>query len=127
MSERKGMLQGPYVLNEASRAAVLAAVQKHCSLRGWTLLAAHVRSNHVHAIVDSETQPERIMNEFKAYASRELNRLGVDGPERKRWARHGSTRWLWKDEDVWNALQYVIEEQGKSMALFVSNEMQRQL
>jgi hypothetical protein len=25
-----------------------------------------------------------------------LNRLGIDELDRKRWARHGSTRWLWK-------------------------------
>ena len=56
---------------------------------------------HVHAIVEAEAPPERIMNEFKSYASRELNRLTTTGgSERKRWARHGSTRWLWKDEDV---------------------------
>src|SRR6266542_2561507 len=30
-------------------------------------LAAHVRSNHVHAIIEAETRPERIMND------RELN------------------------------------------------------
>jgi REP element-mobilizing transposase RayT len=119
------MLQDPYLLNQASRPVVPAAIRKHCELRGWILLAAHVRSNHVHAIVESETRPERIMNEFKSYASRELNRLGVDSPERKRWARHGSTRWLWKDEDVRNALQYVIDEQGEFMALFVAKEIER--
>src|SRR6185295_3854942 len=31
------------------------------------------------------------------------------GSNRKRWARHRSTRWLWKDEDVRNALRYVID------------------
>jgi REP element-mobilizing transposase RayT len=97
MAERQEMLQDPYVLNQASRELVLAAIRKHCALRAWNLLAAHVRSNHVHAVVESETGPERIMNEFKSYASRELNALGVDRPDRKRWARHGSTRWLWKD------------------------------
>jgi REP element-mobilizing transposase RayT len=103
------------VLNQASRALVLAAIRKHCALRGWNLLAAYVKSNHVHAIVESETRPERIMNEFKSYASRELNRL----------ARHGSTRWLWKDEDVRHALRYVIDEQGERMALFVDKEIER--
>ena len=112
------MLQDPYVLDQAGRAVVLAAIQRHCAQRGWNLLAAHVRSNHVHTIVEAEARPERIMNEFKSYASRELNRLGSDGPDRKRWARHGSTRWLWKDEDVRQALRYVIEEQGEPMALF---------
>ena len=84
------------------------------------LLAAHVRTNHVHAVVEADLRPEKVMNEFKSYASRELNRLGRDGPDRKRWARHGSTRWLWRDEDLQQALQYVIEEQGEPMALFIA-------
>ncbi|MGH9567763.1 MAG: hypothetical protein ACRD4I_17445 [Candidatus Angelobacter sp.] len=79
-------------------------------------------SNHVHVIVEAEAQPERIMNELKSYASRELNRLGRDGPDRRRWARHGSTRWLWRDEDVRRALHYVIEAQGEPMALFATEE-----
>ncbi len=47
------MLQGPYVLDRAGREVVLAALQRHCGHRGWTLLAAHVRSNHVHAVVEA--------------------------------------------------------------------------
>ena len=102
---------------------VLASIQKHCAHRGWKLLAAHVRSNHVHIVVEAEARPERIMNELKSYASRELNRLGRDGPDRKRWARHGSTRWLWKHEEVAHALQYVVEEHGEPMELFVAGEL----
>jgi len=117
------MLQAPYVLDAESRAVVLAAIQNHCVHRSWTLLAAHVRSNHVHVVVEAEAPPERIMNEFKSYASRELNRLGRDGADRRRWARHGSTRWLWRDADVRHALQYVIEEQGEPMALFVADDL----
>jgi hypothetical protein len=64
--------------------------------------------------------PEKVMNEFKSYASRELNRLDRDGADRKGWARRGSTRWLWKDEDLQQALQYVVEEQGEPMALFIA-------
>ena len=122
MAERREMLQDPYVLDEAARQLVLGAIQRHCAYRGWNLLAAHVRSNHVHVIVEAETRPERIMNEFKSYASRELNQSTSERPDRKRWARHGSTRWLWKDEDVWHALQYVVDEQGEPMALFVADE-----
>ena len=123
VAERREMLQDPCVLDEAGRAVVLATIQGYCTHRGWNLLAAHVRSNHVHAVVEAETRPEKIMNEFKAYASRALNRLASDGPDRKRWARHGSTRWLWKDEDVRHALRYIIDEQGEAMALFVAEEL----
>jgi REP element-mobilizing transposase RayT len=114
------MLQDSYVLDEESRIVVLAALRGQFAHRGWRLLAAHVRSNHVHTIVEAEIRPERIMNEFKSYASRELTRLGKDGAKRRRWARHGSTRWLWKDQDVWKAIHYVVEEQGKPMVLFVA-------
>ena len=88
-AERRSMLQEPYTLDQTARAVVLAALRQHCTYRGWNLLAAHVRSNHVHAIVEAEIRPERMLSEFKSYASRELNRLGNDGPDRKRWARHG--------------------------------------
>lgn len=123
-AERGRMLQEPYVLGEQSRVLVVAAMRNHCVRRGWDLLAAHVRSNHVHAVVEAEVRPERIMNEFKAYASRELNRVGRDGPNRRRWARHGSTRWLWKDQDVRNAVRYVVEEQGEPMAMFVAEGLE---
>ncbi len=72
--------------------------------------------------MEAEIPPERIMFEFKSYASRDLNRLANEAPKTKRWARHGSTRWLWKDNDVTHALQYVINEQGEPMALFVTTD-----
>jgi REP element-mobilizing transposase RayT len=84
-------------------------------------LAAHVRTNHVHAVVESEVRPEKVMNAFKSYASRGLNRLKPEKSDRKRWARHGSTRWLWKDQDVADAIRYVVQEQGEPMAVFVAD------
>ena len=38
------------------------------------------------------------------------------------WARHGSTRWLWKPQHVWAAIQYVVAEQGDAMSAFESDE-----
>ena len=115
------MNQAPYSLDRDSRAAVLEALREVCLHRGWNLLAAHVRTNHVHVVVEAEVRPEKVMNDFKSYASRGLNRLGRDGSDRKRWARHGSTRWLWKDQDVQDAIRYVVEEQGEPMAVFVAD------
>jgi REP element-mobilizing transposase RayT len=98
---------------------VLDALREVCAHRGWSLLAAHVRTNHVHVVVEAEIQPEKVMNDFKAYSSRMLNRM--EGAPRKRWARHGSTRWLWKDQDVRDAVRYVIDEQSEAMAVYVRN------
>ena len=104
---REHLLQAPYQIDAEARAAVLLAVREACSSRGWDLLAAHVRTNHVHVVVQADVEPESVMNALKSYASRALNRLGRDETKRKRWARHGSTRWLWKREDVLDAVEYV--------------------
>ena len=119
-AERERMNRAPYLLDRDSRAAVLEALREVCRQRGWSLLAAHVRTHHVHVVVEAEVRPEKVLNDFKSYASRGLNRLGRDGSDRKRWARHGSTRWLWKDQEVQEAIRYVVEEQGEPMAVFVA-------
>jgi len=111
-----------YGLDASRRRVVLSALRQRCQQQQWTLLAAHVRSNHVHIVVDAEVRPERIMNDLKAYASRCLNQSGLDGATRKRWARHGSTRWFWKPEHVSAAIRYVVDEQGEAMAVFEAVE-----
>jgi hypothetical protein len=58
------MDQAAYQMDWMRRDAVLKAIQEVCQQRGWGLIAAHVRSNHVHAVVQAETEPERVMNDF---------------------------------------------------------------
>ena len=122
-SERKIMDQAPYILDQIRRDVVLQSIKEVCVHRGWSLLAAHVRSTHVHAVVEAEVPPERVMIDFKSYASRHLNRKRLDKPDRKRWARHGSTRWLWKPQHLSAALEYVLHEQGDAMSLFESHNL----
>jgi REP element-mobilizing transposase RayT len=122
LAEKKRMDQTPYSLDRERREAVLAAIMERCSNRRWNLRAAHVRMNHVHIVVAADAPPERVMNDLKSYASRCLNRLGFDEPGRKPWARHGSTRWLWKSENVSAAIRYVVDEQGEAMAVFAAIE-----
>ena len=112
------MTQQPYRLDAVRRDIVLNTLQEVCSRRGWTLLAAHVRTSHVHAVVRANCCPERVMTALKAYSSRALNAHPLDDPDHRRWARHGSTRYLWTADSVQAAIQYVIREQGESMAVF---------
>lgn len=120
-AERRSMNQRPYEMDGDSRAIVLQTLGEVCSHRGWNLLAAHVRTNHVHVVAEAEVPPEKMMNDFKAYASRALNRVDGTEPGRRRWASHGSTRWLWRDQDVREAIRYVVEEQGEPMAVFLGD------
>ena len=111
-AERQSMDQSAYAMDASRREIVLRSLQERCAGREWHLLAAHVRSNHVHVLIEAEVKPERMMNDLKSYASRCLNAAGVDEPGRKRWARHGSTRWLWDRDGVRAAIRYVADGQG---------------
>jgi hypothetical protein len=56
-AEGELMDQAPYVLDQIRRDAVLEAIQEVCAHRGWSPLAAHVRSNHVHTVVEAVGTP----------------------------------------------------------------------
>jgi REP element-mobilizing transposase RayT len=111
---RSVMLTDAYELDAGQREMVLRAIVEVCWHRGWTLLAAHVRTAHIHTVVDAEIAPERILNAFKSYSTRALNR---DRP----WARHGSTLYLWTAEAVGRAVNYVVSKQGEPMAVYYSS------
>jgi REP element-mobilizing transposase RayT len=108
--KRQQMHQPPYCLYQNQREVALDALREVCLYRGWRLWAAHVRSNHVHAVVEAEVRPELVMNALKSYASRRLNRLSADERDRN--------RWLWKDEDVLEAIRYIVSGQGKPMEVY---------
>ena len=120
-AERYLMDQPAYRLDAQRRDIVLNAIRKTCEHRGWTLLAAHVRTEHVHAVIASREPPEKVMLDLKRYASRALNLASLDASERKRWARHGSTQSLRSPEAVSAAVRYVVEGQGEEMSFFAAN------
>jgi hypothetical protein len=60
------MTQAPYGLDACKREIVLTSIGEVCSFKSWDLLAAHVRSNHVHVVVSSTEKPDKVMNAFKA-------------------------------------------------------------
>ncbi len=37
---------------------------------------------------------------------------------RRRWTSHGSTEYLWREEDVDSVIEYVVERQGEKMAVY---------
>jgi REP element-mobilizing transposase RayT len=117
-AERKELREQPYAMDDRRRGIVLAALLEVCLHRGWAPLAAHVRTTHVHTVLHALEAPEKVMNDLKAWASRKLNETGIDHGRRRRWTRHGSTRYLWEPSHVEAAIQYVISEQGEPMAVF---------
>ena len=102
----------PVVLRDAERALVLEAMREVCRFRAWRLYAAHIRSNHVHAVIAAVAAPGRIMGDFKAWGTRRLVEAHYRARGAPVWARHGGTRALWRTEAVDGACFYVLHEQG---------------
>jgi len=117
-SELDRMAQTPYQMDGPRRKIVLEAVREVCIYRHWDLLAVHVRTTHIHAVVRAVVVPERILGDFKSYSSRRLNESGFDQAGCKRWSHHGSTGYLWKRQQVLAAIQYVLEAQGEPMEVY---------
>ncbi len=121
-AEQKRMRQPAYEMDEQRRDLVLAALKEAPFHKGWKLPAAHVRRYHVHVVVGAPEDPDKVLIHFKCYASRALNNARIDNRGRTRWSRHGSTRYLWKPEDVRAAIEYVVRGQGEAMAVWESHE-----
>ena len=106
------MAHGPTTLDEPRRGAVQAAIEEVCPIRGWRLIALNVRTTHIHAVVNAPSAPEKTMNDFKAYATRCLRRQQLVAPEERIWATHGSTRYVWTDDQLAEVVAYVVDRQG---------------
>ena len=62
--------------------------------------------------VGASCKPEHVMDSFKAYATRKLREADLLCQGVKLWARHGSTPYLWTEEEVQRAIDYVVNGQG---------------
>ncbi len=102
-------------LDEARRNIVHQTINEAAKHRDWTVHAINIRTNHVHVVVSADAIPERVMNTMKSWATRRLVEAGVLPIGTKAWTRHGSTRYLWKTDQVEAACQYVCEGQGADL------------
>ena len=111
--------ENPLILNLTQRKTVLKSVIETCQYNHWKLLVAHIRSNHMHIVLQSEKTIEQTMGKIKCYATKELKKMHVELSQRKKfWSRHGSTRNVWVPEEIFPRLYYVVRRQGKEGALY---------
>ena len=108
---QEAIAQVPFVMDHAHREAVDVAVRDVCAHRGWTLHALNVRTNHVHLVVSAESTPEQVMTSLKAWSTRRLREAGLIAEGFKPWSRHGSTRYLWRGDQIEAACSYVLDAQ----------------
>lgn len=105
------------LLDEQARGVVERTIREHAQIRAWKVLALHVRTNHVHVVLECAdgTPPERAMDQFKAWCTRRLREAGNVGIEQKVWTEHGSTRWINDELGLARAIDYVSRGQGEDI------------
>jgi len=110
--EKDALRHEPVGLSPQQRDIVESAIREVRAVRKYGLHAVNARPNHIHSVVTCLCKPEVVMNSFKAYATRKLREAGLIDEEIKPWARHGSTPYLWSDEELARAIDYVLNGQG---------------
>jgi REP element-mobilizing transposase RayT len=113
------LLLPPVSLNAGCRKSVEKAIRGLCEKRGWTLLAINIRTNHVHVVICiGSKKPKDALIALKANATRQLREDGLWPDEHSPWADKGSKRNLWNEKSIWEACNYVINEQGDKLPYF---------
>ena len=86
-------------------------MQETCRIRGWTIHALNVRTNHVHFVVTGQVEPGRILGDLKRWSTRGLRESGLVNADRLVWAEDGSKHWLWDAKAVADAIEYTLNGQ----------------
>ena len=118
LEARRSLAESPVVLTDGQRQVVEQTVRDHCQIRGWTLHALNVRSNHIHVVVTADRRPEEVLNQFKAWCSRKVSddagltaAVAKKAGRRRWWTEHGSTKWIFDEKYLEEAVHYVVERQ----------------
>ena len=92
-SARKRQVRfSPCRLGREARETACRSIVDHCRMRGWTLHAVNVRSDHVHVVVSCDVAPKTAMNQLKAWATRRLRESGFRERQEPVWTEGGSRR-----------------------------------
>jgi REP element-mobilizing transposase RayT len=113
--ERSLLKQPPVKLSSRQRAAIDLGVRETCAIRKWELWALNVRTNHLHCVVTANCNPKTLLGALKANATRSMRETGCWSRDLGPWARGGSQKCLWTEEELANAIAYVVEDQGEPL------------
>ena len=107
----------PVILEAAQRQVVRDTIIKHCDVRHWRPYALHVRTNHVHVVVNADKPIEQVSKELKGWPKRVLGDHGFKPP--KVWTGGSSKVFIFTEAKLREKIHYVVYEQGEMMAYYV--------
>ncbi|MCR9295266.1 MAG: transposase [bacterium] len=110
---REQMTGQAVFLSANDRATVEDACREHCEFRGWHLFAVNARSNHVHVVVAADEKPQKVRDQLKANCTRRLRRQEKPLVTDRTWTRGGDCSILDGDDEIENAVVYVVEAQER--------------
>jgi REP element-mobilizing transposase RayT len=118
---RREMSEGAFTFDLPEyRKIILQAFLEVCRHCGWQPHAIHVRVTHVHAVIFGVAAPERMLQRLKAISTQRLHEAGLD--RKKIWGKSGSTVYLWNEEQLYHAVEYVLRGQGMPLECWPTTE-----
>jgi REP element-mobilizing transposase RayT len=119
---KKECKEDEFILETSERNTVLESIIETCNYNHWYLHAAHVRTNHVHIILQSNNLGKKTIAILKTYATKALKRNHSALLQRKKyWSKGGSAKFITGPDYLPSVMDYVIEQQGERMALYYEN------
>ncbi|MEX2139900.1 MAG: transposase [Pirellulales bacterium] len=106
-------LKGPPIYLSLSQAErCLQQFHETTALRRWWLLATALMRNHIHAVVGvpGDPPPRKLLQDYKSYASRALNRSFGRPKSDTWWTESGSKRKLPHEDAIVGAVLYVARQ-----------------
>jgi REP element-mobilizing transposase RayT len=110
-ANRLNMRTGSFLLQTKAREKLRDAIPRFCQGRKINLSALHVGRTHIHAVLDAVNSPEQMLCWLKAKSTSCLREHGQVSTTQRVWARHGSTIYLWTEEQIRSATEYVRDGQ----------------
>jgi REP element-mobilizing transposase RayT len=113
--ESRLLKQPPVKLNGRQRTSIDSAIRETCRIRKWDLWALNVRTNHLHCVITANRSSKTVLGTLKANATRLMREAGCWSSDLSPWARGGSGKYLWNEEELANAVAYVNYDQGEPL------------
>jgi REP element-mobilizing transposase RayT len=114
------MSGSPIYLDYKQAEQVLAQFQETARYRSWDLRAVAIMANHFHivVVVPGDPDPTRVLADFKAYATRTLNRRYGKPLSETWWTDGGSKRKLPDESALAAAIDYVLYRQWRPLVVW---------
>ncbi|MBN9656928.1 MAG: hypothetical protein J0H49_02045 [Acidobacteria bacterium] len=108
----------PYLLGKPHRKLILETIRKTCESRNYELLAAHIRTTHLHVILDAPSDPAGSMGTLKLECTKALKAANLATAADRIWANYGHIRILKSPYAITKAINYVLQGQGPPMETY---------